>query len=268
MSDTTNIEKIDRYLLGEMTQQERIDFESFMEENPDLKETMLIQKHIVSAIDAVEKEKFIQHLKEIDKSKMVQVVMEDSMHYKKMEKAIKLESKEINWKKYALSAIAIAAMFVVVFLVFKNSNSTNYDRLYAENFTTYPNDYVFSRSDDLTQEDQEIITEALQYYDNKEYSQTIQVLEKYLTAKDKDTELLFYLAMSQMEIGKIEEAIENLEYLNAVPDYLYSVDVKWYLALGYLKKGEGEKAKSLLEELRDIPNNYSFKINALINILK
>jgi hypothetical protein len=58
-----------------------------------------------------------------------------------------------------------------------------------------------------------------------------------------------------MNDGKFEEAINlyNLHVSNNTP---YDEDIKWYLALAHLRKGELKTSSLLLENIAHDPENY------------
>jgi hypothetical protein len=63
--------------------------------------------------------------------------------------------------------------------------------------------------------------------------------------------------LSQLNSNDIDVAISNLEFLKNKKDLKFSDDVKFHLAMGYIKKGNRKKSKIILKEL--IVNNSKFK---------
>jgi tetratricopeptide (TPR) repeat protein len=78
----------------------------------------------------------------------------------------------------------------------------------------------------------------------------------------------YYKGISLLKLGKPEDAIKNFEWVknNASTDSLKG-NASWYLGLVYLKKGEREKAKVLLEGISSY-GRYKNSIKELLNELE
>ena len=77
---------------------------------------------------------------------------------------------------------------------------------------------------------------------------------------------IFFNALLQLENGNKKAAIKQLENLNNSTSEMIAANspaVKWYLSLAYLKNGEKRKARILLKEIVNMPDN-DFKLKAKI----
>jgi len=75
---------------------------------------------------------------------------------------------------------------------------------------------------------------------------------------------IFFNALFQLEKGNKKAAIKQLENLNNSTSEMIAANspaVKWYLSLAYLKNGEKRKARILLNEIVNMPDN-DFKLKA------
>ncbi len=79
---------------------------------------------------------------------------------------------------------------------------------------------------------------------------------------------LFFDALLQYENNNTKVAITRLKsLLDSDSEMLVAtdLDIKWYLSLAYLKKGEKRKATALLQEIVNMPNNeYQGKAKDLL----
>ena len=78
-----------------------------------------------------------------------------------------------------------------------------------------------------------------------------------LNPKEKNNQLLLFLAIAQLKTNEVNEAVSNLEYLNAISNYEFADEVKFHLALGYINQNKKRKAKDLLVTLASANNKYS-----------
>jgi TolA-binding protein len=75
----------------------------------------------------------------------------------------------------------------------------------------------------------------------------------------------YYKGISLLKLGKLDDAIINLQWVknNATADSM-KTNASWYLALGYLKMGEKERAKVLLEGISSY-GRYKKEVYKLLN---
>jgi len=79
-----------------------------------------------------------------------------------------------------------------------------------------------------------------------------------LFATTQESELLFYEAITYLEINKTELAIQKFEAHKQYKDALSNKN-NWYLALAYIKNDELEKAKIILKIIVKDTKPYNYK---------
>ena len=236
--DTSN--KIERYILGHMTEAEMVEFEKELENNPLLKEQLEMEQAIVGQI---RDRSFVD--RQITTAK------------KEMQKG-----KIIRLMSYSVSSIA--ALFLVFFVVQGVWQGQKYNKLYATNFTAYTNDLL--TTDGSFRGDAEIDTllvAAMVAYEKKDFTLADKELNQILLLKD-NPDLRFYLAITQLETGKTKEALKTLHLLYAQPkEYRYYEQTRWYLALVQLKLHDKGDAKKYLDEVVALDGVYLDRANEL-----
>ena len=90
---------------------------------------------------------------------------------------------------------------------------------------------------------------------------------KALLKEKPEPGVLLLLGNANLMLGNIEEAQNNFLTLIKNFDELDG-QAKWYLGLSYLKQGQKEKAKLILQELGDPEITYSKKANELLKEVK
>lgn len=88
------------------------------------------------------------------------------------------------------------------------------------------------------------------------YQQAYVEAHDQLTTHPEDTDTRFYLGVTALELNHPEEAITQLKKLETATSSTMLPQIKWYLALAYLKQHDTEDAKVLFKELSATQNIY------------
>lgn len=171
--------------------------------------------------------------------------------------------------KYLIAASIVAfGLFIwqptqssdVELLAYYNSNLESLSQNNLEsldfntlNSSTRGDEMIFQNLSAIESED---VLLALSYFKDKNYDQAKAKLEE-LRPRGKNDQVLFFLALSQSKTNNVDESITNLEFLNGQEDFGLLDDVKFHLAMAYLKKGDRNKSKNLLKELKSSDSNVS-----------
>lgn len=162
--------------------------------------------------------------------------------------------KDFKLNKTILYVAASVILLLVLFQVFLNQSPSNSELYYQHaNLDDLPS--FVTRSD--SNEDKLIRAEQL--FEEKEYKQSISLLEEALVDNKNDSRIYLYLGAALLEMNEFEKAEEvydqliNSNLLDAQKGY-------WYKALVYLKMDDLTRAN---EQLKDIvKNDYYNKIKA------
>lgn len=121
------------------------------------------------------------------------------------------------------------------------------------------------------EEKNEVINEkakiASDAYDELEYKKATAFYTELLNEFPGNSKYTLFLGLSYINDGKFDEAINlyNLHVSNKTP---YDEDIKWYLALAHLRKGEIQTSKLLLENIAlDSKNYYAHSADELVDKL-
>ena len=163
---------------------------------------------------------------------------------------------------------SIAAAFIGVLLtVWQPTKLSKHDYFDKYN-STYPNTLNLNyKVGDLVRggeilivgfdsNESEIIHLALQKYDSSDFKVASDLLENIPDLKSRNTELFFYYAISNIQIGMVKESVKSLEYLSLINDFKYKSDVLYYLVLSYASMGEETKARNTIKLLNQSDKNY------------
>ncbi|WP_300436004.1 hypothetical protein [Christiangramia sp.] len=119
----------------------------------------------------------------------------------------------------------------------------------------------------LTQNESEKALEAINYIRQQEFYKAKNILEQ-LAPEEKNAEVLFFLALTQLNTGEIERAVENLKVLSKRRDNILQKESQFQLALGYLAQDDKASAKKLLRKLEEDQGKYSGEASAILKDMK
>lgn len=169
----------------------------------------------------------------------------------------KPQAKQISlWKLFLTAAAILAGITLAINILFPSQKVD----LYAANFNA-PSENITTRSESVINPD---LQNALQAYNQGDYSTAIPLFDKYLADNPNEKAALFFQGISQMASGKYTEAVSNLIQIEDGP---YQNSATWYLALVYIKINQKEKAKNNLNQLITSEGSYSGKARELLDQL-
>jgi|GEM_PF-3668191 len=163
-----------------------------------------------------------------------------------------------NYLKVAAVLIGIIGSLAVFSLL--GGENTNYDAAIA---ASYPIHDQASRNDSLQASNQPFY-QALQRFDQEQFTESIALFSQHLTANPEDKAAIFFQGVALLKSGKTKKAIENLEQVYLDRASGYHLDATWFLALAQLKKGQKARAKSLLMTLSQVGNYYNKRASDLL----
>ncbi|MEM6396534.1 MAG: hypothetical protein AAF741_09315 [Bacteroidota bacterium] len=178
---------------------------------------------------------------------------------KKQEKQLKkgltqvgsLKSVSNNAYPLIRPVLAVAASVLLLLGLFGWYRSqTTEQQLFAEYFEPIPRyGYVSVRS--LGASSDEVLATALRAQSSGDYSLSIASWNAYLESESDNADYRphLYLALAQIEIGRLEEAAENLNQLPPSFDTEIGEEAEWYRALLYLRLEKEDEAKYHLKRL-------------------
>ncbi len=225
------IELIEKYLMGEMSIKEQIEFEESMRNDTELMKEFLFRKDINEAV----KEKDVIELR--DKLEDIG----DSIDF----------TKKRNFPIYTYSSVAAVLILLIVLAskYFNPFSKMEHKEIYEAYYQIYPS-INENRSLNDSELDQNIFY-AFNYYKENKYDKAVEYFRKVFEEDSTNVLCQFYLAISLIEEGEIDEAEEYLIDLTLKQNHLFWEQSHWYLALIYIKEGKTDTAKGFLNKIVD-----------------
>ena len=222
----------EKYLLNEMTPEEKANFENKLQNDTDFKEQFQVYKEtslFLALKFSKETTDFKQNLEKIGANHFGKPALKKS-------KVISLQSK---W-------FAVAAMLVVFMGVWYFNSSGN------PTFSDY-NDYNEAHFVERSDTNQNLVN-AQTFFNAKDYKKAS---ENFAKIEDlTNPELQLYFALSLIETNNFTKAsvlLTNISQGNSV----YKEEAIWYLALSSLKQKDYKACKMQLEQISEASEKYN-----------
>ncbi len=232
---------IEKYLDGELQGENLKNFESQLQNDKEFAQDFHLQKEIRNALSDWE---IIDLREKLDK----------------IQKDFKKNKQRAIIKKPVLlfTACAVISILIVTSILIFDKTYSN-DELYEKYYTHYDAG-IQTRGVEKTNIDN--YTQALIAYDNKQYVEAIDLLNRISdTSQTHTIAKEYFTGLSYMELKKYDEAIKHFntisnDYQNALHE-----NVTWYLGLCYIKTRHNKLAVKQFREL--IRDNSCYKKQSL-----
>lgn len=249
MDKKRDLELIDRFLLGELSEFETSQIELRIEKEPDFKLLKEELEQLRSGIEAVGRKRLKDKMEAWDKEQTNPLIKENHS----------LKANRVQWRVYLGWAAVLVIGFSSVFFWY-SSESQKSKRLYDSYFEVYDNVIV-----PIQRGRSEIDLEkrAFELYDLGEYEKAKPLFEELTKLNDADY-VLFYQGMVLMSLKDWQGAEESLSQIKE--DFKPQSD--WFRALNAIGLGDLEKAKGLLNALEKGGSSYSIKAKEVLKKLE
>lgn len=236
------LEKIIRYLDGEVIGEEKQLFEQQLESDSSLNKTFQLAQEVDQIIADENLVSFVSRLKE------TQTLMNEDEGF---------SSTHIiyHWKFLAAASVVIAVVISV--LLYSNYAKPSNDKVFAGLYHRYEAD-ILTRSAEPTEVSE--LIKAIQQYDKGNYQEAIHKFEAIIRIDATNTAAHFFIGVSFIETKDFAKAIENLNYVVVQNDTAFIEHAEWYLALCYIKTNQTKQATAILHRIAS--GNTFYKVMA------
>ena len=247
MSDSNHhMERIDRYLKGQLTEEELQSFEAEMELDADLRNEVLLQRDIKIGAEAYFDEELREKLAAVEQQQQVSDRPGRRFFFK-------------PWRPVGIAA-SVVLLLGLAYLILMPSNSGDPQALFASYYQPYPNIV-----NPIERSAANIQNDGLSNYEQGNYQQAVMQFEEELKQFPQSDFRLFYQALAYLEVGDNENALKNLAQINEPGEFYHPA--QWYLALTYLKAENIDEAKNQLQVIADNPGDYQRRAIELLDKL-
>lgn len=243
-------ELIQAYLAGELSTEERRDFEAAMERDELLRKEVDLHREVDSALLETDILSLRGKLKDAHQ-RITSPAQDGKIFHLRPKQAV-----------YAVAAVAILLVASAwVFTLLRNPSISS-DQLYEMYYQPDDAVMVMRSGDDQGQGD--LLVEALRMYEDENFEGALQLFKK----DDSNLMVHFYSGLAYMEIEHFNEAIRSFQTILDDQQNLFVEQAQWYQGLCYLKTGRPDMAKEVLNELAVNGGPYKVKVEFILKNLK
>lgn len=232
---------LDKLIVGQSLNQEETDYYNQQKDNSDFQFDLQLLKDLHGPL-AIE-----------NKSLLKAQLIEKEQHIQKAKRPIRL-----------MPALAIAASFVALIAVsFLFWPAQSNSELFSKHYDVYPSiiNPIVKGEQTATSK----LEKAMLEYQQANFQTASDELKSINIQSDT---VLFYLAMSQIEMNQLAAAQQNLELIDKQTSRFYK-ESQWYSALLFLRQDQIEKAKSQLQSIVNSEEHpYALEAARLIREMK
>lgn len=235
-------EYIRDYLLGKLTPEETQLMDQELEDNPDLMESLDLQRDIMIGIQAG----FDEELRK----KLIQADMIE-------EGKIRSLYPRILWRWASAAAIVLGSLSVYFYM----TQTSVEERIYLTYFEDFPNIV------DPAQRDTPGQLNGFIAYQNGQYQEA---LERFSQLEEEEPTAIyatFYKGICAMHLEDWSMAIQAFEKVRSAGDQRFVEAATWYVSLAYLRAGNRDRATLILESISETPGNFRSEALAILDQL-
>ncbi|PKH50683.1 hypothetical protein CXF68_08225 [Tenacibaculum sp. Bg11-29] len=244
---------IENYLKEALSESEEKDFSERMSNDDSFREKVIFEKQLFETLNESDWS-FIENTNSEELKTLDSVFKSDDV--KKTKEAISMAyEKYSSSKKKTLKLSYIAAASVAILIaVYSLFYTTNYspNELYAVYIQPNELHSNISRGEESKIKDLAI---GETYFNDKNYSKALPVFVKVLPENKNNASIYLYIAISQIELSKYNEAKATLDNL-INSDLIDAEKGYWYKSLLFVKSNQLQEAK---EQLKFVIKNSYFK---------
>lgn len=255
-------DQIDRYLNGQMTQEEQADFERELAEDQELREEVETAKTFLVGMEHLGTGELRSDLKATNE------MLNDIRHNTEVDfeghGTPSQRRKQALFRTAKMKGIGIAALLVFLIglsyvLFFQESDPQN---LFARHYEKPPNLLAVEMRSESSGEPE--LTKFMKAYEDGEYSKAIKRANAILESEPDKQEVRFYRGIMYLEQTNYQKALSDLEFTQNNIDK-YREKALWYSGLIHLKLDHPTKAINQLQTLKEsAPSTYRQKADKLL----
>lgn len=218
--------QIDTYLSGSMTSEEEKAFELALENDPELRKDVDLQKKTFALLEAAA---FIETKDKI--------------------RAINQQKSTGSFGGILLKVAAVLLVLVIP-TYFLLNNQFNDEHLFADYSEPYPDRITTMGSSDKTK-----LTEAMSAYNKREYTEAAKLFKVIRLNGSENDKVILYEAVSLTYSDQAKEAVDLLE-IAMKPKSANFISLEWQMVLSLLANNQGDDAKNVLVKFLERNDGY------------
>ena len=232
-----NIELIEQYFENTLSEKDKVEFESRMLVDDELREEIELFKNIVAGIKDAGEEKLKHKLKIVD--------LELDANENSLIKASP-KNKGLFYWKIAASITLIIGLSIFI-LLFKSTSTVELADKYYEKENGLPVQMANTKS---------TFDDAMNEYKTGNYDKSIAMLVSIKSSSPANDTACYFIGVIKYEQNKFTDATENFKLVNSTSQYFEKAQYR--LSLSLLQLNQKGEAINVLNEIAKKPNNIYY----------
>ena len=260
------LERIEKYVSGEMTAKELSDFELQLQKDSELRAEVEIFRDVMLGAALFGGEELAEEIKSthqfLKEEGFFKNVSVSEAKQIKMENNNQSNVRKIGLGKWWALAAGITLIITAGYFVFNNGGHPNPEEVFAQIYkpeSTIINIILddlsspgFAAADDPHTDSLEA---ALKFYKMDDFDKAQNYLADLVQKKPEDHTARLYLGLSLLQKAEYANASRHLQVISQQKDFRHKDVADWYLALSYLGYNSTEGLTLAKERLKIIANN-------------
>lgn len=233
--------QIDRYVTNQMNKEERTEFEKRMRDHVALAESVHMHRDVLVGVEYY----FLKELKQ-------ELINSDQQ---------KPKSKIRTYLAIAASILLLAGAGITFYFLNIGVDS---DSLFITYFEPYPNIVApVTRSSESSSYE-----EVMQLYETEQYAEAIPKLNELIQNHPDSVELVFYRGISYLGVDQPKNAATDFTAVIKASKKAFLEPSYWYLGLSQLKIGKIEEAQSSFQMIRETKGALAKQASEILEDMK
>lgn len=243
-------ERIQRYLDGEMSEEEKRSFREDLNWDPELSEELNLHRIVEESIKNRDEQKF-------------RAKLEDSYRLYNEKKELEARVQSSRRRLYISTSLVAAALIVLGVFIFTSSHQVTPESIYNEYYSLM--EVNFSSRSARMESRNSNLESGIQAYVDHDFQLSKVRLEEYLQARsENELTARFFLGLSQLEMGNYPDAEYNFKKVSEGEFSYYQEHSRWYLALTYLKMQNISEAVPIFKDFTLQKSIYQSNSSAIL----
>jgi hypothetical protein len=253
---------IEQYLQGQMTDAEKSDFEKDLADNDLLREQLELQQEIINQIKSrafVNAQLALARVEvENDSNELEKEIATQISSRAFVDKQIDIArraNKKIKLRVIYFRATSFAASILIIFSLFielKKPSKKEFLSHYSYDLIIDGYESNMNKNDErgLSNTEETALRLAEKNYINKNFEATINILDKINSLETKNPKLYFLFALSNLNQGNYQIAIESLNKLLKNKNIEFYDEALYFSAIAYYMNYNSTKARKQIKKLK------------------
>ena len=230
--------RIERYLRQEMTHEERLEFESELDQNQSLKDELAIHQDVHRTFGIA------------DEGRVRKKLASAADRWEERTSGSVVKN---MWPLRKLIGLAAMLVMGIGFVMWLNTNPR--EGQVADQFDVYPM-LLNQRSLADTAEFSRLLTKAIQGYNKRDFNKAAEDFKRLSELQEEAITYQFYEAVCRLGNDEYTRAINLFEKLVTKENHLLQQQARWYLGVAYHNSGKTEEAINIFQQIK--PGEYNY----------